>query len=146
MDFFDSSTFIAAVSEDDPDHEASARAWRLSKKRALYAHALLETFSILSGGRHPAALTPGDAAELIRLNVSTRGVRLIDIPSAAILDYLPGAERAGVRGGAVYDFMHLAAARVSGAKRIVTLNVRHFVAAAPDLAPIIVHPADFQTA
>ncbi len=142
MDFFDSSTFIAAVSEDDPEHEVSARAWRTSKKRVLYAHALLETFSILSGGRHPAALTPGDAAKLIRLNVTNSGVRLIDIPAAAILDLLTDAERIGVRGGAVYDYMHLAAARVSGAKRIVTLNVRHFVAAAPDLAGIIAHPAE----
>jgi len=142
MDFFDSSTFIAAVSEDDPEHEVSARAWRSSRRRGLYAHALLETFSILSGGRHPAGLSPGDAAKLIRLNVASPGVQLIDIPSDSIIDLLAKAERIGIRGGAVYDYMHLAAARGSGAKRIVTLNVRHFVAAAPDLAGMVFHPAD----
>ena len=35
-----------------------------------------------------------------------------------------------VRGGAVYDYLHLVAARKAGVERIVTLDLRHFRALA----------------
>ena len=141
-DFFDSSTFIAAVSEDDIDHEAAAKAWLSSEDRLLYAHGLLESFSVLSGGRHPAALTPGEASLLISRNVKTSRVKLVQFSADEILALLAEAHQRGIRGGSVYDYMHVAAARQSAATRIVTLNKRHFTAIAPDLSTIIVHPAD----
>jgi predicted nucleic acid-binding protein len=33
-----------------------------------------------------------------------------------------------VRGGAVYDYLHLVAARKSGAEAVVTLDRKHFAA------------------
>jgi hypothetical protein len=41
---------------------------------------------------------------------------------------LAECEGRGVRGGAVYDFLHLAAARKAGAERLLTLDVSHFQA------------------
>ncbi len=37
------------------------------------------------------------------------------------------AEIRGVRGGAVYDYLHLIAARKAGAKRFYTLNLSDFL-------------------
>ena len=142
IDFFDSSTFIAAVSEDDVAHEEAARAWRNAKRRAMYAHGLLEAFSILTGGRHPAALAPAEAAVLILSNMKAGKVKVVQLDAAELLGLLARAERSGVRGAAVYDYMHVCAARQAATDRIITLNVRHFLAIAPDLGGRIIHPAD----
>lgn len=141
-DFFDSSAFVAAVSEDDIDHTAALRAWSESGRRVMYAHGLLECFSILTGGRHPASLPPAEAATLIAENMIAGDVEIIQFSGEEILEFMRNAHRCGVRGGAVYDFMHVCAARKAGASRIFTLNKRHFTAIAPELAPQIFHPVD----
>ena len=38
------------------------------------------------------------------------------------------SERRGARGGAIYDLLHLAAARKAGVETLVTLDVRDFQA------------------
>lgn len=141
-DFFDTSTFLAAVSEDDIDHEAALRAWQSSRRPLMYVHGLLETFSILSGGRHPAALSPSEASALISHNVESAGATFVQFSSTEILSHLDKAERLGVRGGAVYDYLHVCAAREGRATCIITLNKRHFTAIAPDLAEVIKHPSE----
>ena len=47
-----------------------------------------------------------------------------------LLRALREANAVGVRGGAFYDYLHLAAARKTGATLLYTLNVRHFEALA----------------
>ena len=41
---------------------------------------------------------------------------------------LADCESRGVRGGAVYDFLHLAVARKAGVARVLTLDIGHFQA------------------
>ncbi len=141
-DFFDSSAFVAAVSEDDIDHESAIRAWSGSSQRVMYAHGLLECFATLTGGRHPASLPPSEAATLIAENMRAGAVSMIQFSAEEILELMKAAHQRGVRGEAVYDFMHVCAARKAGANRIFTLNKRHFTAIAPELAPQIFHPRD----
>lgn len=50
------------------------------------------------------------------------------------------AESRGVRGGAIFDYLHLAAARHAGAQRFYTLNVSNFRAFYREGDPEIVHP------
>ena len=141
-DFFDSSVFVAAVSEDDIEHKSAIRVWSGSSRRVMYAHGLLECFSILTGGRHPASLPPAEAATLISENMKAGDVAMIQFSGEETLELMRNAHQRGVRGGAVYDFMHICAARKAGASRIFTLNKRHFTAIAPELAPQIFHPLD----
>ena len=54
-------------------------------------------------------------------------LRLIDLSAA---DYGGRAARIGVRGGALFDFLHLHAARKASAAALYTMNVRHFAALA----------------
>jgi predicted nucleic acid-binding protein len=53
---------------------------------------------------------------------------------------LDNAGPVGARGGAICDLLLLACARKVKARKIYTLNHRHFCALAPDLADKIVSP------
>jgi hypothetical protein len=46
----------------------------------------------------------------------------------------------GARGGAIFDMLHLQAARRGAATHILTINVRHFQTFAPDLRSMISLP------
>lgn len=58
-----------------------------------------------------------------------------------LVDALKAAHHRGVRGGAVYDWLHLAAARKAGAEVFFTLNVRDFRALTRPGDPVIQSPA-----
>jgi len=141
-DFFDSSVLIGVIHADCIEHTACAWAWNKSAARIIYGHALLETFSQLTGGRLGIAVPPDMAIEAITRNVSSSQVDIIDFPAKETLRLLKQAGHFGARGGAVYDYMHLCAARKAGAERIFTLNKRHFIALAPDLISRIRHPSN----
>jgi predicted nucleic acid-binding protein len=141
-DYFDSSAFVAAVSEDDTAHDAALAAWKSAVNPVMYAHGLLESYSTLTGKRHPACMAPDEATAVIAGNMERIGVEIIQFTPLEIINLLKKARGHGARGGAVYDYMHLCAARKAGAERIFTLNKRHFAAIAPDLAPKILHPSE----
>lgn len=52
------------------------------------------------------------------------------------------AEGRGVRAGANFDYLHLAAARKAKATRLYTLNVSNFRSFHRAADPAIVHPAE----
>lgn len=131
-DFFDSSSLLAAMIEDESGHEKALAV--LSSTRDGYAstHSLAECFATLTGGRITSRLTPAIAAKMVEFNVAKR-LTLVSLTQAEIAAALKTAASVGVRGGAIYDVLLLAAARKCGADRIHTLNHRHFAAFAPDL-------------
>ncbi|NBP22965.1 MAG: PIN domain-containing protein [Proteobacteria bacterium] len=118
--------------EDESGHEKALAA--LSSTRDGYAstHSLAECFATLTGGRITSRLTPAIAAKMVEFNVAKR-LTLVSLTQAEIAAALKTAASVGVRGGAIYDVLLLAAARKCGADRIHTLNHRHFAAFAPDL-------------
>lgn len=52
----------------------------------------------------------------------------LELPAPAIFGAIRNAESAEVRGGAIYDFLHLITARKAKARVPYTLNVRHLSA------------------
>ena len=141
-DFFDSSVLIGLIFEDCPEHIDCVKAWTGSADKVMYSHGILETFSQLTGGRLAAPVPPDVATESIARNLQQNRVDVIEFEATEVLELLEKTRRMGVRGGAVYDYMHLCAARKVGAERIFTLNKRHFTAIALDLIPKIFHPSD----
>lgn len=124
----DSSVLVAALDESDPDHEMCRRLLlKNDGKPGAYSHALSETFSTLTGGRLGFRLSGSEAARLLRGHVAPR-LHLIFLDQDDLLDAYDEAEKRGVRGGAIYDFLHLAAARKVGARKIHTLNISDFKA------------------
>lgn len=140
--FFDTSVLVAAFVEDERRHEVCADVLgRAGKQGVVWAHALAECFSVLTGGRLSVQLSATDAARLLETNIVGR-LTVVTLTPVEMVGALRDAERLGIRGGSIYDSLHLAVARKAGADRIFTLNARHFRAFAPDLAPLIRSPGE----
>lgn len=109
------------------------------KALAAYSHVLAETFSTLTGGRKafrlPAAVTAAVLEEdyVPDLTITT-------LTPTEMLRAMREAEARGVRGGAIFDFLHLVAARKAKAVRFYTLNISDFRAIHRSGDPEIVHP------
>lgn len=121
---FDSSVLVAALLSDE-DRHAECLALLLEGQGAIYSHALMETFTTLTGGKLGRKISADFAAQLLSQTVRPR-VQIIELTADELLEALRQARLHGVRGGAVYDYAHLVAARKAGAKMIYTLNISDF--------------------
>ena len=128
MLLLDTSIVIASLDSDEPHHSACDRLLAAGGHK-LYAHALAETFSILTGGRQSRRLKPSLAAQLIEDSVLPF-VQLVHLTGKETMATIADSERRGARGGAIYDLLHLAAARKAGARALLTLDLRDFQALA----------------
>jgi predicted nucleic acid-binding protein len=138
MAFLDSSVLVASLDPDEP-HHAACDALLLAGGHQAWAHALAETFSVLTGGRQGRRLPPALALQLMQ------GSLLPFLQPTALTARehwaaLLSCEARGVRGGAVYDWLHLAAARKAGADSFYTLNQRDFQALARPGDPLVRAP------
>jgi len=120
----DTSVVIAALDASDPDH-AACRRLLLSAKLFLYSHALTEAFSTLTGGALGIRISAEAAAAILSDNVVPR-VGVIHLTDGELLAAYKDSTRRGIRGGAIYDYLHLVAACKVGAERIYTLNLGDF--------------------
>ena len=121
----DSSVLVAALASDELKH-AECLALLLKGGNCIYSHALLETFSTLTGGKLGVRVTADFAARMLFETVLPR-VTVIELSSEEIIAALTIAQSRGVRGGGVYDYMHLVAARKGEASVIHTLNMDDFI-------------------
>lgn len=122
----DSSIIVSALCAGDADHEA-CRSILLSGRSSMLAHGLAETFSTLTGGRLGFRVPASDAARLLRQKVAPR-LKPLQLDENELFTAFEEAESRGVRGGALYDYLHLVAARKAGARRLYTLNLSDFTA------------------
>ncbi len=120
-------------------HNAAFRALAGSTDGFTSAHAIAETFATLTSGRLEVQLTPAEAAQVIDSNVIRR-LKIIELRLSDYQQAMQDSQRVGARGGAIFDMLHLQAARRASATRILTINVRHFQVFAPDLKSAISPP------
>lgn len=106
---------------------------------AVYAHAFLETFATLTGGKLGLKVGADLAAKLLSETVMPM-VEVVELGAEELLSTLKLARKHGARGGAVYDLMHLAAARKAGAVVLYTLNMDDFRHLARSGDPVIQRP------
>lgn len=134
----DSSVLIASLVEKDPHHEASFSV--LEEYRPfVHRHALVETFSTLTGGRLGFRISTDVIARLIRESILP-WVRTTELDDAELLEAMSGSQERGVRGGAIYDFLHLCAARKVSASRLYTKDINDFKSFHRPGDPEIFHP------
>lgn len=122
----DTSVVLASLDAGEPHHLACDRLLGAGGHR-LFAHGLAETFSILTGSRQGRRLRPALAVQLLGESVLPF-VELVHLTGRETLAAIGDAERRGARGGAVYDLLHLCAARKAGVQALVTLNLSDFKA------------------
>lgn len=125
--------------EEEEHHDAALKALASSANGFTSTHAIAETFATLTSGRLEIQLTPDEATEVIDANIIGR-LQVVDLPLADYRQAMRNSHAVGARGGAIFDLLHLQAARRAGATRILTTNVRHFQTFAPDLKSIISAP------
>lgn len=133
----DTSVLVAAIVEAEGYH-AECGGLLDAGRCACCAHGLTEAFNTLTGGRR-FRMRASLAASILEEDYAP-SLRLITLTPPEILRALRVAESRGVRGGAVFDYLHLLAARKAKASRLYTLNVADFLAIRRPGDPEIVHP------
>lgn len=118
LTYWDSSALLLALSDD------TLRDRITGDSSITRGHSIAELFSTLTGGRLGFRISPSDAANQILELASD--IRFISLDSKTVLKALNTAERCGVRGGRVHDFLHAIAAREAGAKEILTADKNDF--------------------
>ena len=138
MNAIDSSIVVAALFAAEAHH---AKCWRLidAGELSFFTHGLAEVFSTMTGGRAALRIKPQQAAELLAEDV-VPCVHMTTLTPAETVRALTESSSRGVQGGAIYDFLHLAAARKAKAEKFFTLNLAHFLALHRPGDPEIAHP------
>ncbi len=121
----DSSVLIAALLPSEDYHVASAAVVNGADTMVVHVHALNETFATLTGGSLGFRVDADLTARLIREQIVAHASMIV-LDSGDVTDALVKARAHGVRGGAVYDYMHLVAARKGKADVLYTLNLANF--------------------
>lgn len=125
----DTSCIVAVLCGWHARHEETVRALEMrldaGLELALPAHALVETYSVLTRLPSPHRLSPENAIDLIEKNFRT-GARTVALSAREVWSLLLTAPTAGVAGGRVYDAVIAASARKVDGPVLMTLNGRHF--------------------
>ena len=135
---FDSSVLVAAVVDSDAHHEACLNLLRKGGA-SVFVHTFAETFNTMTGGKLISRVPPSVASEVLAVSVLPR-VRPITLSAAETIAAFRETEKRGVRGGAIYDYLHLVAARKAKAQRLYTLDFDNFQSFHRPGDPEIVHP------
>lgn len=83
-------------------------------------HALAEVFSTLTGGRLPLRLD-ADSASAVLDNLAS-DLEFQDLDAQEVLSALKQAQKRGVRGGRVHDYLHGVAADKKGVSALLTTD------------------------
>ena len=122
--FIDTSVLVAAMVADE-DFHAECDALRDAGSLGIFTHGLVETFSTLTGGRSAFRMSADDASAVLEEDF-VPSLEVISLTPAETLRAMRESKQRGVRGGAIFDYLHLVAARKAKAKRLYTLNVSNF--------------------
>ena len=98
--------------------------------------------SVLRPGLLPRTLAlvlPNTASKFLEEHFVPR-LTITSLTPSEMLRAMRDAQRHGVRGGGIFDYLHLVAARKAKASRIYTLNLSNFRAFYRPGDPEIMHP------
>lgn len=138
----DTSVLVAAIVAEE-EFQPECASLLDAGKALLYSHGVSEAFSTLTGGRRFRIAASVVSALLGEDYVPS--LEVITLSPREVLRALSEAEPRGVRGGAIFDYLHLVAARKAKAEVFYTLNVSDFLAFHRPGDPQILHPASSRT-
>jgi predicted nucleic acid-binding protein len=139
----DTSCMVAAVCAWHEQHAAAAaeieRRLARGERLAISAHALAESYAVLTRLPAPHRLSTADAWAVLEANfVERRAISALD--GNAYVALLRSLAKQGIGGGRTYDAVIADCARASHAATLLTFNRRHFEPLAEGLA--LVEPAE----
>ena len=124
MDAVDSSVLVAALVATE-SHNLACTALLDRAGLFVYSHGLAETFNTLTGGRSGYRVPASQVAELIESSILPY-VEVIALSTKEMVAAMHQSQPRGVRGAAIFDYLHLVAARKAKASRLYTLNITDF--------------------
>ncbi|MCF7929626.1 MAG: PIN domain-containing protein, partial [Spirochaetales bacterium] len=95
------------------------------------AHALAETYAVLTALPLPKRIRTAEARRLIEENILAH-MNIVDLEREAYIRALDSAANKGLSSGSIYDALHVEAAIKATCLRIYTYNIEHFRALSPD--------------
>lgn len=132
---FDTSVLVAALVEDHPHHAPAASVLLSAKGKKIHAcvsaHALAELYAVLTRAPFTPPIYPAEVRQMIEQTILPI-VEVVALSAAEYRQVITECAGAGWTGGAIYDSIHIRAARKAGCDRLYTFNVRHFRALASD--------------
>lgn len=117
--YWDSSALILALSDN------SVKERLVSEGGITRSHTFSEIFSTLTGGRLGVRVTTKDAVKMIE--GLSKLLEVAEINHNVILSAMRQAEKKGVRGGRIYDYIHAVVAVEYSCDQIYTLNIKDFI-------------------
>ena len=87
-------------------------------------HTLAEMFSTLTGGRLGGQFHPADASAIVEELTET--MNFVELDAKEVQAALDLADKRGVRGGNVHDWIHARAAKKAGVAVLLTDNFTDF--------------------
>jgi predicted nucleic acid-binding protein len=134
---------VAAVCSWHERHRAAAgeieRRLDRGETLAVAAHALTETYAVLTRLPAPHRLAPADAWALVEANFVTEAT-IVTLDVAAYTGLLSRLSSDGIGGGRVYDAVIGDCASLAAVGTILTFNPRHFEP--PPRGVAVVEPSD----
>ena len=131
---------VAAVCGWHERHAAAANALEARLDRGdqlvVAAHALAETYAVLTRFPSPHRLAPEDAWTLVEANFVT-GARVTALSARDYVRLIANLAGSGMAGGRTYDAIIADCARRAGADTLMTFNPRHFDPAPPGVEIIV---------
>jgi predicted nucleic acid-binding protein len=126
---FETSAVVAALlswhERHEPAREAVERALDGAARPILPAHALAESYAVLTRLPPPHRLSPADTVGVLRTSFAD-SVRVAGLPAGSWWGFIAELAGRNVAGGRAYDELILASALRAGATHLITLNPRHF--------------------
>jgi predicted nucleic acid-binding protein len=142
MIFFDTSVYLAASLAAHEKHQPCfavlERAVSKRQKMACGVHSMSELYSTLTRLPLPHRLSPHDAIAIV--NRIESFTKLFGVSPSEQMKIIRDCATRHLVSGIVHDAELVACARKADATAIYTLNARHFLLAAPDLAHLIHEP------
>jgi len=130
----DTSCLVALLAEWHPRHKLTMSGYeeRLAagQRVVIAAHALLETFAVLTRLPGPVRTTPRTAEEILRLNFRERA-EICRLEADDCWEALGSLARAGIGGGRLYDAVIALATHRAGASVLLTWNTKDMILVAP---------------
>lgn len=135
----DTSVLVSSMVAEEDHHDSCLHLLNTGKP-SMYSHGITETFSTMTGGRRGFRMCASQVAALLEEDYAP-GIFLTTLTAPDTLRAIHETERRGIRGGAIFDYLHLVAARKAKATVFFTLNISNFSAFALADDPEIRHPS-----
>ncbi len=131
----DTNVIVAIAWDGHPDHVVATgdleRRLSAGATMVVPAHALVESYSVLTRIPAPFRLSPADTVTFLEDLVSNAAVT--DLQADAYLPLLREASQARVTGGRIHDMLIAASSVAAEADVLLTFNTRDFVELGFDL-------------